>query len=60
MRRDECADAWQIGGAGDNGADVLATEALGRTWVIQAKHRKDSDRRRRRLLRRPRPPSRRP
>ncbi|MFJ8405704.1 restriction endonuclease [Streptomyces microflavus] len=44
MRRDGCADARQIGGAGDNGADVLATDPLGRTWVIQAKHRKDGDR----------------
>ncbi|MEV0784473.1 restriction endonuclease [Streptomyces sp. NPDC050423] len=44
MRRDGCADARQIGGAGDNGADVLATDPLGRTWVIQCKHRKDGDR----------------
>ncbi|MFI8178608.1 restriction endonuclease [Streptomyces microflavus] len=44
MRRDGCTDARQIGGAGDNGADVLATDPLGRTWVIQAKHRKDGDR----------------
>ncbi|MFC3236928.1 restriction endonuclease [Streptomyces nitrosporeus] len=44
MLRDGCADARQIGGAGDNGADVLATDPLGRTWVIQAKHRKDGDR----------------
>ncbi|WP_275448839.1 hypothetical protein [Streptomyces sp. OfavH-34-F] len=27
----------QIGGAGDNGADVLATGPMGRTWVIQSK-----------------------
>ncbi|MFJ4126414.1 restriction endonuclease [[Kitasatospora] papulosa] len=44
MLRDGCTDARQIGGAGDNGADVLATDPLGRTWVIQAKHRKDGDR----------------
>lgn len=41
MRRDGCADARQVGGAGDNGADVLATDPLGRTWVIQCKHRKN-------------------
>jgi restriction system protein len=39
MRRDGCTDAQQIGGAGDNGADVLATDPLGRKWVIQCKHR---------------------
>ncbi|MBT2430400.1 restriction endonuclease [Streptomyces sp. ISL-112] len=44
MLRDGCTDARQIGGAGDNGADVLATDPLGRTWVIQAKHRNDGDR----------------
>ncbi|MFE9016703.1 restriction endonuclease [Streptomyces cyaneofuscatus] len=44
MLRDGCADARQIGGAGDNGADVLATDPLGRTWVIQCKHRRDGDR----------------
>lgn len=44
MRRDGCTDARQVGGAGDNGADVLATDPLGRTWVIQCKHRKDGDR----------------
>ncbi|MGC5360298.1 restriction endonuclease [Streptomyces sp. DT24] len=44
MLRDGCTDARQIGGAGDNGADVLATDPLGRTWVIQCKHRKDGDR----------------
>ncbi|MFJ6366436.1 restriction endonuclease [Streptomyces globisporus] len=44
MLRDGCADARQIGGAGDNGADVLATDPLGRSWVIQVKHRKDGDR----------------
>ncbi|MET9097131.1 restriction endonuclease [Streptomyces cyaneofuscatus] len=44
MRRDGCTDARQIGGAGDNGADVLATDPLGRAWVIQVKHRRDGDR----------------
>ncbi|MFH9698436.1 restriction endonuclease [Streptomyces globisporus] len=44
MLRDGCTDARQIGGAGDNGADVLATDPLGRSWVIQVKHRKDGDR----------------
>ncbi|MFF1717153.1 restriction endonuclease [Streptomyces sp. NPDC058268] len=41
MRRDGCADARQVGGAGDNGADVLATDPLGRKWVIQCKHRRN-------------------
>ncbi|MFE9815259.1 restriction endonuclease [Streptomyces sp. NBC_00236] len=40
MLRDGCTDARQIGGAGDNGADVLATDPMGRAWVIQCKHRK--------------------
>ncbi|WP_425826764.1 restriction endonuclease [Streptomyces fractus] len=40
MRRDGCTDAEQIGGAGDNAADVLATDPLGRKWVIQCKHRR--------------------
>ncbi|MFI6967271.1 restriction endonuclease [Streptomyces sp. NPDC050255] len=44
MRRDGCTDARQIGGAGDNGADVLATDPHGRTWVIQCKHRREGDR----------------
>ncbi|WP_245001446.1 restriction endonuclease [Streptomyces alfalfae] len=39
MRRDGCTDARQVGGAGDNAADVLATDPLGRKWVIQCKHR---------------------
>ncbi|WP_324792464.1 restriction endonuclease [Streptomyces cyaneofuscatus] len=43
MLRDGCTDARQIGGAGDNGADVLATDPHGRTWVIQCKHRRDGD-----------------
>lgn len=40
MRRDGCQDAQQVGGRGDNGADVKATDPLGRRWVIQCKHRK--------------------
>ncbi|GGO94640.1 restriction endonuclease [Wenjunlia tyrosinilytica] len=39
MRRDGCPQAQQVGGRGDNGADVLATDPLGRRWVIQCKHR---------------------
>ena len=31
----------QVGGAGDNGADVKATDPFGRLWVIQCKHRRD-------------------
>ncbi|MFG3002032.1 restriction endonuclease [Streptomyces sp. NPDC048340] len=40
MHRDGCADARQVGGRGDNGADVKATDPFGRRWVIQCKHRK--------------------
>ncbi|MFH7598029.1 restriction endonuclease [Streptomyces racemochromogenes] len=40
MRRDGCADAAQVGGRGDNGADVKATDPFGRRWVIQCKHKK--------------------
>ncbi|MFJ1749270.1 restriction endonuclease [Streptomyces sp. NPDC088116] len=40
MRRDGCTDAVQVGGRGDNGADVKATDPLGRRWVIQCKHRR--------------------
>ncbi|MFE7135588.1 restriction endonuclease [Streptomyces sp. NPDC057638] len=40
MRRDGCSDAVQVGGAGDNGADVKATDPFGRLWVIQCKHRR--------------------
>ncbi|WP_443334439.1 restriction endonuclease [Streptomyces sp. MMBL 11-1] len=39
MRRDGCPRAVQVGGAGDNGADVKATDPFGRLWVIQCKHR---------------------
>ncbi|GHF98389.1 restriction endonuclease [Streptomyces hydrogenans] len=40
MRRDGCPAAIRVGGAGDNGADVKATDPFGRLWVIQCKHRK--------------------
>ncbi len=40
MRRDGCHDAVQVGGRGDNGADVKATDPMGRRWVIQCKHRR--------------------
>ncbi|WP_331735264.1 restriction endonuclease (plasmid) [Streptomyces sp. NBC_01166] len=40
MLRDGCRDAVQVGGAGDNGADVKATDPHGRRWVIQCKHRR--------------------
>ncbi|WP_222316671.1 restriction endonuclease [Streptomyces cavourensis] len=40
MFRDGCTDAVQVGGAGDHGADVKATDPYGRRWVIQCKHRK--------------------
>lgn len=41
MRRDGARDAVRVGGAGDNGADVKATDPAGRRWVIQCKHRQD-------------------
>ncbi|NJP65920.1 restriction endonuclease [Streptomyces sp. ventii] len=40
MRRDGCRDAARVGGAGDLGADVTATDPFGRRWVIQCKHRR--------------------
>ncbi|MFJ3581774.1 restriction endonuclease [Streptomyces sp. NPDC090127] len=40
MRRDGCSHAVRVGGAGDNGADVKATDPSGRLWVIQCKHRR--------------------
>ncbi|MFD7257773.1 restriction endonuclease [Streptomyces sp. NPDC059874] len=40
LRRDGCQDAEQVGGGGDQGADVKATDPFGRRWVIQCKHRK--------------------
>ncbi|AZM73539.1 restriction endonuclease [Streptomyces sp. KPB2] len=41
MRRDGCRDAQRVGGRGDLGADVKATDPFGRRWVIQCKHRRD-------------------
>jgi restriction system protein len=41
MYRDGCTDAVQVGGQGDLGADVKATDPFGRRWVIQCKHRRD-------------------
>ncbi|WP_425265111.1 restriction endonuclease [Streptomyces regalis] len=44
MRRDGCTDAAQVGGQGDLGADVKATDPLGRRWVLRCKHRKNGER----------------
>ncbi|MFF2305922.1 restriction endonuclease [Streptomyces sp. NPDC058128] len=41
MSRDGAHDAVRVGGAGDIGADVKATDPAGRRWVIQCKHRRD-------------------
>ncbi|MFJ8850348.1 restriction endonuclease [Streptomyces sp. NPDC102437] len=41
MSRDGCRDAVRVGGGGDLGADVKATDPYGRHWVIQCKHRRD-------------------
>lgn len=41
MRRDGCQDALRVGGGGDLGADVKATDPYGRRWVIQCKHRRN-------------------
>ncbi|MGW6645385.1 restriction endonuclease [Streptomyces iakyrus] len=41
MHRDGCQDAQRVGGGGDLGADVKATDPLGRRWVIQCKHRRN-------------------
>ncbi|MFJ6636718.1 restriction endonuclease [Streptomyces sp. NPDC091376] len=41
MRRDGCRDAARVGGGGDLGADVKATDPFGRRWVIQCKHRRN-------------------
>ncbi|MHB9856845.1 restriction endonuclease [Streptomyces sp. YIM S03343] len=41
MRRDGCHDAVRVGGGGDLGADVKATDPYGRRWVIQCKHRRN-------------------
>ncbi|MFJ1975317.1 restriction endonuclease [Streptomyces sp. NPDC087903] len=44
MRRDGCRDAQRVGGRGDLGADVKATDPFGRRWVIQCKHRRNGAR----------------
>jgi restriction system protein len=44
MRRDGCQDAQRVGGRGDLGADVKATDPYGRHWVIQCKHRRNGAR----------------
>ncbi|MFF8831504.1 restriction endonuclease [Streptomyces sp. NPDC015131] len=41
MHRDGCRDAVRVGGRGDLGADVKATDPYGRRWVVQCKHRRD-------------------
>ncbi|MEU5757110.1 restriction endonuclease [Streptomyces sp. NPDC047829] len=41
MDRDGCQDARRVGGRGDLGADVKATDSFGRRWVIQCKHRRN-------------------
>ncbi|WP_405984148.1 restriction endonuclease [Streptomyces sp. NBC_00872] len=41
MNRDGCRNAVRVGGGGDLGADVKATDPYGRRWVIQCKHRRD-------------------
>lgn len=41
LRRDGCRDATRVGGGGDLGADVKATDPYGRRWVIQCKHRRN-------------------
>jgi restriction system protein len=41
LRRDGCPDAERVGGGGDLGADVKATDPYGRRWVIQCKHRRN-------------------
>ncbi|MFD9442286.1 restriction endonuclease [Streptomyces sp. NPDC060006] len=40
IHRDGCTDAVRVGGRGDLGADVKATDPFGRRWVIQCKHRR--------------------
>lgn len=44
MQRDGCRDAQRVGGRGDLGADVKATDPFGRRWVIQCKHRRNGAR----------------
>ncbi|MGK5642763.1 restriction endonuclease [Streptomyces sp. URMC 126] len=40
MRRDGYRDVVRVGGRGDLGADVKATDPYGRRWVVQCKHRR--------------------
>ncbi|MFB6791737.1 restriction endonuclease [Streptomyces olivaceus] len=40
MIRDGATKVRRVGGAGDNGADVVATDPAGKLWIIQCKHRK--------------------
>ncbi|MFD4130121.1 restriction endonuclease [Streptomyces globisporus] len=44
MIRDGATNVRRVGGAGDNGADVVATDPAGQLWVIRCKHRRDGDR----------------
>ncbi|KAB2977480.1 restriction endonuclease [Streptomyces sp. SS1-1] len=44
MYRDGCRNAVRVGGGGDLGADVKATDPYGRRWVIQCKHRRNGAR----------------
>lgn len=44
MHRDGCQNAQRVGGGGDLGADVKATDPYGRRWVVQCKHRRHGDR----------------
>ncbi|MFI6661488.1 restriction endonuclease [Streptomyces sp. NPDC050523] len=43
LRRDGYRNAVRVGGSGDLGADVTATDPFGRRWVIQCKHRRRGD-----------------
>ncbi|WP_406704160.1 restriction endonuclease (plasmid) [Streptomyces albidoflavus] len=40
MIRDGADKVKRVGGAGDNGADVIAVDPTGQRWIIQCKHRK--------------------
>ncbi|RSS83774.1 restriction endonuclease, partial [Streptomyces sp. WAC02707] len=40
MIRDGADKVRRVGGAGDNGADVVAVDPAGKRWIIQCKHRK--------------------
>ncbi|MFC8996321.1 restriction endonuclease [Streptomyces rochei] len=40
MIRDGADKVRRVGGAGDNGADVVAVDPTGKRWIIQCKHRK--------------------